>query len=475
MRDELYSLGATEALERFRTRSLSPVELMRAVIERAEKVEPRINAFTTTLFEQALDRAREAELRYGRRGSDPRPLEGIPLAVKDESGIAGQRTTSGSLILKDHVDETTAPCNERLLEAGAIVHARSAAPEFSCAAVTHSRLWGVSRNPWNPEYTPGGSSGGSAASLAAGSTTLATGSDIAGSIRIPAACCGVVGFKPPYGRVPEESPYSFDFYCHEGPLARSVADCALMENAMVGPHPRDVTSLRPKLEIPAALEGISGWRIASSIDLGYVEVDPEVVRNTQNALGVFRDLGCRVDEVELGWTPEVLRAALSHLGHLFGNLLARELDAHRELMTGYAIDFAERGQRTTADDFLDAMAVAGRIYERLGPLLETYDVLVCPTNAIPAAPAAHDPSVDELRVNGVSVDPVLGWVMTYPFNLLSRCPVMSVPSGRAANGVPTGIQIVGRTYDDVAVFRAAAAYEAALGGFEMAPERSDSW
>jgi Asp-tRNA(Asn)/Glu-tRNA(Gln) amidotransferase A subunit family amidase len=460
---ELHELGAAEAIARFRARSLSPVDLMRAVFERAGKVEPILNAFTDTYYDEALEAAARAEERYARGVA--RPLEGIPLAVKDESAMAGRRTTQGSLIFKDHVDTHTSFCIERLLEAGAIVHARSTAPEFSAATVTHSRLWGVTRNPWSPEHTCGGSSGGAGAALAAGSTTLATGSDIAGSIRIPASCCGVVGFKPPYGRVPEESPWNLDFYCHEGPLARSVADCALLENAMAGPHPLDVTSLRPKLEIPAEHAPIEGWRIAACVDLGFCAVDPEVRRNTERALQVFRDLGCRVEWVELGWTAEVLEAAKVHLGHLFGNLIAGEVDRHPDLVMGYTRQLAEIGRRTRAEDFLEALATVGRMYATLGPLLETHELLVCPTTALPAVAADFDPSVDALRIDGTSVDPILGWVMTHPFNMLSRCPVLSVPSGRAANGVPTGIQLVGRTYDDVAVFRAAAAYERALGGF----------
>ena len=462
---ELHTLGAVEALARFRARSLSPVELLRALIERGEKVEPKLRAFTDTYFDEALAEAARAEQRYAR--GDARPLEGIAVAVKDEAAIAGRRTTQGSLIWKDHVDHHTSFCVERLLQAGAIVHARTAAPEFSAATVTHSRLWGVTRNPWSPQHTPGGSSGGAGAALAAGSTTLATGSDIAGSIRIPASCCGVVGFKPPYGRVPQESPWSFDFYCHEGPLARSVADCALMENAMAGPHPLDATSLRPALEIPAELGPVEGWRVAASVDLGFCPVDPEVRRNTEAALQVFRDLGCRVEAVELGWTAEVLEAATVHLGHLFGTWIAQQVDRHPQLVTGYSRQLAEIGRRTSADDFLEALAVVGRMAETLGPLLESHDVLVCPTTALPAVAADFDPSVAELHVDGVRVDPILGWVMTYPFNMLSRCPVLSVPSGRAANGVPTGIQIVGRSYDDVSVFRAAAAYERALGGFPL--------
>jgi Asp-tRNA(Asn)/Glu-tRNA(Gln) amidotransferase A subunit family amidase len=458
-------MSATEAISHFEAGTLSPVELVRAVIERAEKVEPVINAFTETFFEQALEQARDAEARYAR--GEARPLEGLPLGVKDEAAVEGQRATHGSLLRKDRVDSASAPCIERLLDAGAIVHARTTCPEFSCTTVTHSRLWGVTRNPWNPDYTPGGSSGGSAAALAAGTTTLATGSDIAGSIRIPASCCGVVGFKPPYGRVPQDPPYNLDFYCHEGPLARTVADCARMENVIAGPHPRDVASLRPKLEIPDELGDIRGWRIAYSPDLGFFEVDAEVRRNTEAALEVFRDLGCEVEQVSLPWTDEIQAAAWTHLEHLFGTDIAGDLDEGGELMTLYARAFAERARGTTADAFLDAATVAGEMYEPLAAVLERCDVLVCPTNALAAVPAEMEPTTADVRINGVAVDPVIGWVMTYPFNMLSRCPVMSVPSGRAGNGVPTGIQIVGRSFDDISVFRAAAAYEKAVGGFAL--------
>jgi Asp-tRNA(Asn)/Glu-tRNA(Gln) amidotransferase A subunit family amidase len=462
---ELTSLSATEAIARFEARTLSPVELCRAVIERSEKIEPVINAFTETFFEQALVQAQEAEARYAR--GEARSLEGVLLGVKDEAAIEGQRTTHGSLLHRDHVDTTTSPCVERLLEAGAIVHARTTTPEFACTTVTHSRLWGVTRNPWNTAYTPGGSSGGSAAALAAGTTTLATGSDIAGSIRIPAACCGVVGFKPPYGRVPQDPPYNLDPYCHEGPMARSVLDCARMQNVLAGPHPGDIASLRPKLEIPVELGDVRGWRVAYSMDLGYFEVDSDVVSNTEAALDVFRGLGCQVEEVELPWTDATRIATWTHLKHLFGTDVARNLEEGREQMTPYARDFAEQARQATADAFLDAMNVAGEMYPPLAAVLEGFDVLVCPTNALAAVPADLDPTSAEVRINGISVDPVLGWVMTYPFNMLSRCPVMSVPSGRAKTGVPTGIQIVGRSFDDVSVFRAAAAYEHAVGGFAV--------
>ena len=467
---DLHYISATEAIARFKARTLSPVELMTAVINRAEAVNPQINAFTYKFFNRAMDQARKAEARYAKTDGRTRALEGIPMVIKDETALKGERTTMGSLIMKDNVDDHDARIVERIKRAGAIIHGRSTAPEFSCAGVTHSRLWGVTRNPWNLDYTPGGSSGGAGAQLAAGTTTLANGSDIGGSIRIPASCNGVVGFKPPYGRVPEDGGFNFDFYCHEGPLARTVADCALFENCIAGPHPKDITTVRPKLTIPRDLKDIKGWKIAYSIDLGYCEVDPDVRANTEAAVATFRELGCTVEEIDLGWSWKVLSAAMSHLGHLFGGSMAGHLALHRFEMTNYARALAEFSQTTTAEGFLAAMVYADEMYSTLGPALEKYNVLICPTNALPAVPADHDSTKEPVVINGVEVDPMIGWVMTYPFNIMSRCPVMSVPSGHASNGVPTGLQIVGRTFDDVSVFRAAAAFERARPWLDT-PER----
>ncbi len=191
-----------------------------------------------------MDLARKAEAKYA-KGARTGALEGLPVGIKDESYIKGKPTSSGSLLMKDYVAEHTSPQNARILRAGAIVHARTATPEFSCAGYTWSRLWGVTRNPWNPAFTPGGSSGGAAASLAAGSSALATGSDIGGSIRIPAACSGVVGFKPPYGRNPDDPPFNLDFFCHTGPLARTVTDAILLQNVMSGPLATDISTITP--------------------------------------------------------------------------------------------------------------------------------------------------------------------------------------------------------------------------------------
>jgi len=456
--DSLCYLSAKQAIAAFKNKQLSPVELMQAVIDRAESVNPTINAFTFKFFERALEQAKSAEARY--MTGKQRALEGIPLVIKDETSLKGHRTTSGgSLVYRDHVDTETAISAQRILRAGAIIHGRSTAPEFSSAAVTHSKLWGVTRNPWNSDFTPGGSSGGAAAQLAGGTTTLANGSDIGGSIRIPASCSGVVGFKPPYGRVPQRPPFNLDTYCHEGPLARTVADCAILENILAGPHNQDIASLRPKLKLPANPRPIKDWKIAYSIDLGYVEVDDEVRANTLATLDMFRELGAVVEEVELGWGSQTLAAAMNHLGHLWGTTMAPLLSRHRYDVTNYVRTFGDFARSTTATDFLNSMQVAGEMYDTLGPVLDKFNVFVCPTTAAPAAKADHDPGTDDISINGKRVDPMLGWVMTYPFNILSRCPVLAVPSGRASNGVPTGIQIVGRTYDDASVFRAGSALE----------------
>jgi Asp-tRNA(Asn)/Glu-tRNA(Gln) amidotransferase A subunit family amidase len=461
---DLCYMPATEALNLFARKKLSPVELMRAVIDRAEATRDKVNAFTNTHYDEAMALAKKAEAKYA-KGRKTGPLEGLPVAIKDESYIAGKPTSNASLILKDFVAEKTSPNNERIIAAGGIVHARTATPEFSCAGYTWSRLWGVTRNPWNPKFTPGGSSGGSGAALASGLAPIATGSDIGGSIRIPASACGVVGYKPPYGRNPDDPPFNLDFYCHTGPMARTVGDAILLQNIMCGPDPRDIASLRPKLTLPTKYKPIKNWKIGFSMDLGLFEVDKEVQKNTKAALDVFRSLGATVEEVDLGWPKNALEMGMKYLEHLFGASLSKLLEEHGDDLCTYTRKFAVEGQASKSTDFVSSLETAGQMYEKLGPLLEKYDVLICPTNNLPAVPADHDQSKDEVRINGKLVNPSLGWVMTTPFNMMSRCPVISVPSGHAKNGVPTGIQIIGRTYSDEDVFRAAIAYEKALGGW----------
>lgn len=457
---ELADLSATEALAMFRDRRLSPVELTQAVIDRAQKTEPTVNAFTYTYFEAALEAAQEAESKYMGKGQTPRPLEGICVAVKDSGHIAGLPTSSGSLFPDGAPQPATSPINERILQSGAIVHARSATPEYSCAAVTHSRKWGVTRNPWNPKMTPGGSTGGGAAALAAGSAMLASGSDIGGSIRIPAACCGVVGYKPPRGRNPVDAPFNLDPFCHTGPLARSVEDVRLFQNQLCGPHPADPYTL-PRYHLEHDASGLRGVRIALSLDLGFFEVDPEIRAATMAAADLFRDLGAVVEEISLPWDWTAIEAALIHLRALFGASIVPERPEDWDLMTPYARAFAEAGLQVTPLDHYRALTIMGEVGKGFGAAMQGHDLLICPTTAIPAVDADFDHSTDALSINGREVEPMLGWVLTAPFNILGSCPVLSVPMGLAANGVPLGLQIVGHGFADQMVFRAGYAFEAA--------------
>jgi amidase len=246
-------------------------------------------------------------------------------------------------------------------------------------------------------------------------------------------------------------------------MARNVADAILFQNVMCGPSPLDIATLRPKLTLPTRYQPIEGWKIAYSPNLGFFEIDREVRRNTESALDVFRSLGAAVEEVEIGWGPEALEAGMTYLAHFFGAWISKLLRKHAKDMTPYARAFAEAGRKTTASDFVWSLEVACGMYRKLAPLLDKHNVLICPTLAVPAVRAEHDQSSDELKINRKPVDPTLGWALTLPFNTMSRCPVLSVPSGRAGNGVPTGIQIVGRTYSDADVFQAATAYETAVG------------
>jgi len=467
--DDLCYLSATEALSLFARRKLSPVDLMAALIARAERVNPKVNCFADRYLDEAMAKAKRAEARYMKRGARTGALEGVPLAVKDAQRVGGKRTTQGSLIFKDWVDERSDPMIERLEKAGAIIFARTTTPEFCLSGITASCIWGVTRNPWNREWAPGGSSGGSGAALAAGLTTLATGTDIGGSIRIPAGACGVVGYKPPHGRNPDGPPANFDRFNHCGPMTRSVADAALMQNITSGPHPLDHDTLRQKVKLPLEPAAIRGLRIAYSVDLGYVPVEDDVRRNMMAALDVFRDQGAILEEVDLGWTADVERLGLHWYNTMhFGRVTIWQQE-NADLMTDYARKFAEVAKAQTGiDDVHRVFEQAHRMYQTLGPVLARNDVFICPTNNAPSVKAEHYPWDPHFTVAGKKADPEYGWVMTHQFNMLQNCPVISLPSGHAATGVPTGIQIVGRSFDDARVFKAALAYEKAVGGWYTA-------
>jgi amidase len=460
---ELCYLPAREALQRFRARTLSPVELLDAVIARAQAVEPTVNALCHENFDAARAQAREAEARYAGRGAAPRALEGLPVAIKEEEPIAGHPWTLGSLIYADQVAAHTSEFARRQIEAGAIVHTRTTTPEFSCAAFTHTRLFGVTRNPYNAELAVGGSSGGSAAALASGTAMLASGSDIGGSIRMPAAACGVVGFKPPYGRVPCDPPFNLDTYCHCGPLARTVADCALYENVLAGVYHGDITTLRETVTLPETLPGVQGLHIALSVDLGDWPVDDDVRANTLAVAEALRDAGATVTEVDLRLPrDDVMRATAIHFASGFAAWIGEQVDAHPELVTPYVTDMVRWSRECGAGASVAAgHALEAALYEPVGALLCDYDALIVPTSCVAGLDAGEDYVETRLRAGGEELPYYLANFFTPLFNIMSRCPVLAVPSGVGARNAPTGVQIVGRTYDDLTPFRVGAALEAA--------------
>ena len=461
MSQDLCYLPASEALRMFRSRELSPVELMEAVIARSEQVEGEINAFAEQLFETALAEARRAESRYAGAGRPPRALEGLPVAVKESQPLAGRRWTCGSLAREAFVADVTHPVVERILAAGGIIHARTTTPEFNCAGFTHSRLWGTTRNPWNRAYSPGGSSGGSAAALAAGTTALATGSDIAGSIRLPAAFCGVVGFKPPFGRVPSLPPENADTYHQAGPLARTVADCALLQNVIAGPHPADAATVRPPVEVGARAVDLRGRRVALCLHLGDYPVEPEIRANARATAEALREAGAAVEEVTLQWRREdVMRAWWIHAAAIFGPLIRERVGERRALATPYIRGFLDAMEAMACTThFLESVQIEAALHAELSRLLEAYDVLLCPTASVAGLRAGVDYGAEQIVVDGVTLGGYGEALMTTPFNVLGRCPVMAVPSGRRRDGLPTGIQIVGAPYEDVKVFEVAATLE----------------
>lgn len=461
---DLHYMSAGEALKLFRTKELSPVELMTAVIERAEALDAEVNALCHTFFDEALAQARLAEARYAGKGEPPRALEGISLAVKEHEPVAGQPWTSASLLYKDLVATETSCFVQRTIDAGAIVHARTTGPEFGAAVLTRSRIWGPTRNPWNLRYDVGGSSGGSGAALAAGTATLATGSDLGGSIRIPASFTGVVGYKPPYGRVPSEPTGNQDTYLHYGPMARTVGDTILLQNVIAGPDDSDIASLRPKLELPSTYPSVVGMRIALSIDFGGWAVDQEVRRNTYELAEALRSAGAIVDEVPLVLPRDkVNRAAGIHISSLrladgsWDEFLAENRDLISNELVWTSGRHRSHGEGATIEE---GWEIEQELYAALTAVFRSYDALISPTVATSGLLADEDyPDDFRVMVDGEALEGPFDAMMTMPFNVMSRCPAISVPSGFASNGVPTGLQIVGPTYSDEVVFRVAAAVE----------------
>lgn len=485
----IHALGAVETLRSFRARELSPVEVLDALLDRihaddgaalggrAMDREGSANAVNAVVqvLEGSRAEALDAERRYARgeydetlgRGSSA--LLGLPVATKEKHGIAGETLSQGFFELRDDRAPADHPVIERIRAAGGIVHARTASPEFSCATVTHSKLWGVTRNPWNRELSPGGSSGGAGAALAAGFTPLATASDIAGSTRIPAAFCGVVGYKAPYGRIPGLPPLSADWYRGDGPMARSVADTALLTNVLSGIHPVDHGTVPGHGPLPTeygdAAQWLVGRRIALAVRLGDYPVHPDVERAVRETTARLVAAGAVVEEFELPWTSAAVRdLTMGHFGHILAPAM-RQLTEDMTEVAAYTqrfIDDASTAGRSMS--LVDTLAGEARLQADLAAAMAGHDALLAPVNAVDGLRADGD-YLDGLEATGPAGGPVRlehYWQghMTVPFNVSNRCPVLSVPVGFAGNGLPVGLQIVGHPYAEESVFRAGAAIEA---------------
>jgi aspartyl-tRNA(Asn)/glutamyl-tRNA(Gln) amidotransferase subunit A len=461
-------LTAAELLEAFRTKALSPVEHLDGLIDHIEALEPEVNAVIDRRYDEARAEAKAAAERYAH--GTALPLDGVPVAAKEEHPMRGRSWSQGSLAYESLVAHVDHPIIERIQAAGGIVHVRTATPEFCCAPFCHTRIWGTTRNPWNTEYSPGGSSGGTGAALAAGYAAIGTGSDIGGSVRIPASFSGIAGFKPPFQRVPAMPPYNLDQYCHDGPMGRTVSDCALLEDIIAGAHWRDPASLPNPPRVSGVPGDVRGLRVALCVRLGEWPVEPAVEANARRVAAALAAAGAHVDEVTLPWTiDDVWETAEAHFRVIMGAGVAAIRDEHCDLLCDYTIAFAD-GMEAAGYGFYEGLEHEGAMWEPLGRILSTYDVLLCPTMATEGY-VAGEPYLGGMEIAGERVRHHILGAMTVPFNIQSRCPVMSVPSGLGSNGVPTGVQVVARPYDDVMAFRVAAAIEATGVGFADASWR----
>jgi aspartyl-tRNA(Asn)/glutamyl-tRNA(Gln) amidotransferase subunit A len=453
---DLHWQPATTLARLIRTKKVSPVEVLTSILDRIDKLNPRLNAFVTLTAEQARREARAAERALTRRSAKLGPLHGVPFSVKDLVITKGVRTTFGTPIYRDNVPAEDAPIVARLKAAGGIMLGKTNTPTMGWIGATHNPLFGVTRNPWNLERTPGGSSGGASAAAAAGLGPLHVGTDGGGSIRIPASCAGIYGFKASYGRIPIYPVSGAWSLSHVGPMTRTVADAALMLNVCAGPDERDQYSLpAERVDYVRALSGsLKGWRVAWTDDLGFADcVDPEVSAVCARAARAFRDLGCRVEEVQPGW-PSPKEAWYEVFCGGIAARLAPYLDRRGEIDAGL-VRIIETTLRNGPTKYVQAWFDRLAWWQHPRAFFEKYDLLLTPTIACPPFPIGLD-NPTEIAGRPVAA---YAWIpFTYPFNMTGQ-PAASVPAGFTASGLPVGLQIVGRRFADAAVLKASAAFE----------------
>jgi amidase len=451
---------ATELGRLYRARKVSPVEVMQAVLARIDAVNPRVNAYVTLARESALAAARRATATL-RRGVTLPPLFGIPVSIKDLNPTKGLRTTWGSKIYEHFIPTEDSLDVARLKAAGAIVVGKTNTPEFGAGGNTFNAVFGATRNPWNPALTSGGSSGGAAAALATGMGPLAQGSDLGGSLRMPAAFCGVVGFRTTPGLIPVyPRDLAWDTLAVTGPMARTVGDVALMLSVMAGPDDRaplsydvDAHAFRTAVRRPS----IKGWRVAWTPDLdGLVPVEAEVARVAATTTGVFRSLGARVRTASPSFS-EVGEIVLATRGLSMVALHADRLAQWRDVMQRGLVWNIDQGLALTPREIAQGEKLRTALWHRVRRFMESFDLLVLPT--VPVRPfPVEQPYPTELE--GKLVKHYIEWAfLTYAITV-TGLPAISIPAGFTRDGLPVGIQIVGRRRQEAAVLHAAAAFEA---------------
>jgi amidase len=462
--DELLRMTATQAVSRLKRKDISPLELIDAAERRIAAVEPAINALPTLCLDRARLHARRLMLGEGCDAEGEAGwLAGLPLAIKDTADVAGVRTTYGSLIFKDHIPNTSHPLVERIERMGGIVIAKSNTPEFAAGGSTFNEVFGRTRNPWNTSLTPGGSTGGGAAALAAGEVWLAHGSDHAGSLRRPATYCSVVGLRPSAGRVTRGTSNAlFAPLAVQGPMARTVADVALFLDAMVGLCPLDpLTFEAPKETFTGAVGNpVPPRRVAFTLTFaGKVPVDRETQEICAGAVRTFEALGAVVEEAcpDLGDVGETFLTLRSQQYVVDRQLMLR---THRHLIKPDIIWNTEQGLKQTPSDIAAAERQRAALYRRTAAFFATYDLLVTPGASTPAfdvnlrMPAAID---------GQPLTTYLDASLITAATSIMGLPSVAVPCGFDHHGRPVGLQIVGRHRGEAALLQAAVLFEQAIG------------
>ena len=476
---------ASELVRLYRARKTSPLEVMQAVLARIDAVNPTVNAYVTVACESALAGARRATRALGRKGTPLPPLHGVPVSIKDLTATKGIRTTWGSLAYRDHVPDKDDLVVERLKAAGAIVVGKTNTPEFGAGGNTFNALFGATRNPWNTALTCGGSSGGAAVAVACGMGPIAQGTDLGGSVRVPASFCGVLGFRATPGLVPAyPRTLAWDTLSVTGPLARTVGDIALMLSAIAGPDDRAPISYEiDKNQLARAVRApsVKGWRIAWAPDLhGLLPVDAEVADVVQSAMRVFRSLGAKVETAspDFSGMKDIVRGtrAVTMVA-----LQADKLPDWREKLQKDLVRDIDQGLTATAKDVARSETLRSALWHHVREFMASRELLVLPTVAVPPFPV-EQPYPTE--INGRMLNDYTEWFsLTYGITL-TGLPAISVPCGFTRSGLPVGLQLVGRRRQESAVLTAAAAFEAAapwahrlppvLGARLAAPEHSSS-